>query len=192
MKFRLGAAAIVFIGSYLPLSLILLAQNFEYAFLSRSLCFAIWESGCSLPFSNPIFSIGIFLFCLICFLITLLTLKLSQPKDHIVISEVKHTPTDLMNYTLPYVVSFMSIEYQDTEKFIGFLIFLGWMFWITYKSGQIILNPVLIAFGWKFYEITYRFAGGTKDLCSNALCKSSLQAQSTHKQISIQEILIIK
>ena len=38
-----------------------------------------------------------------------------------------------MNYTLPYVVSFMSIEYHDTGKFVGLIIFLAWMFWITYR-----------------------------------------------------------
>jgi hypothetical protein len=53
-----------------------------------------------------------------------------------------------MNYVLPYVVSFMSIDYQVTGKFVGFLIFLGWMFLITYKSGQIMLNPLLTVFGW--------------------------------------------
>ena len=59
-----------------------------------------------------------------------------------------------MNYTLPYIVSFMSFGYDQEGKFIGIVIFLTWIFWITYKSGQIILNPILVAFGWKLYEVT--------------------------------------
>lgn len=42
MQFRLLTALVVFIGSYLPLSLILLAQNFEFGALKRPLC---WYDG---------------------------------------------------------------------------------------------------------------------------------------------------
>jgi hypothetical protein len=87
--------------------------------------------------------------------------------------EVKYVPADLMNYTLPYVVSFMSIEYQDTGKFIGLIIFLGWMFWITFRAGQIILNPLLIAFGWRLYDIKYRYAGSQNLYSGFALVKDA-------------------
>lgn len=186
------SAAIIFIGSYLPLSLILLAQNFRYDLLHQPLCFDLSRSGCVLPFSNPVFSLGIFLLCLFCLITSILTLELVQTKQEIVIKEAKHIPADLMNYTLPYIVSFMSISYQDTDKFIGFAIFLAWMFWITYKSGQIILNPVLIAFGWNFYEIKYRFITDNHEHVSRALTKSSIISGTRHKQVPIQEILIIK
>lgn len=96
-----------------------------------------------------------------------------------------------MNYTLPYVVSFMSIDYQDAGKFIGFVVFLGWMFWISYKSGQIILNPVLIALGWRLYDVTYQFAGGTDIHKTKALVQGHL-APGNHKQWPIQDIQIIK
>ncbi|MER9767920.1 hypothetical protein NKJ09_17775 [Mesorhizobium sp. M0189] len=192
MQFRVISAFVVFLGSYLPLSLILLAQDFEYAFLGRPLCWKVWESACSIPLKNPVFAVGIFVACLICFALTLWALAVVKPKDEIVVQEAKHVPTDLMNYTLPYVVSFMSIDYQDIGKHIGVLIFLGWMFWISYKSGQIILNPVLIVFGWKLYDISYNHAASKQVHSANVLAHGNIKPGARYRQIPVQDILVIK
>ena len=194
MQLRLPIALSIFIGSYLPLSLILLAQNFDYTSISRPYCWG-WllnDPSCKVPFSNPHFAIGIFIVCLCCFAITIVTLSLTNPKHPIAIRECKHIPSDLMNYVLPYVVSFMSIDYQETGKFVGFLIFMAWMFWITFKSGQIMLNPLLIAFGWRFYEITYIFPGNDNSFSGVALTQTQLDPGDNCLQTSIQDIIIIK
>jgi hypothetical protein len=73
MRLRILVAFIIFIGSYLPLSLILLAQNFDYDSVGRSFCWGWWGAGsnCSLPFKNAGFSVGIFLVCVVCLGVTL-------------------------------------------------------------------------------------------------------------------------
>ena len=85
----------------------------------------------------------------------------------------------------------MSIDYHETSKFLGFLVFLAWMFWITYKSGQIIMNPVLIALGWRLYKVSYNFTGSPNVFRSNVLSKGHL-APGNHKQYPLQDILIVK
>lgn len=125
-------------------------------------------------------------------MITLLTLSFVRPKHLVTITEAKHIPTDLMNYTLPYVVSFMSIDYQETSKLVGLLIFLVWMFLITYKSGQILLNPLLIVFGWRFYDINYSFAGQEKVHAGNALVYGQISTGEQYPHRSVQDLLIIK
>ena len=97
-----------------------------------------------------------------------------------------------MNYTLPYVVSFMSLDYQEVGKFIGLIIFLGWMFTITYRSGQLILNPLLIVFGWRLYEIRYVFPGDETERIARVLSTEQLQPATRYKQAIIQEVMIIK
>lgn len=114
-----------------------------------------------------------------------------RPTIEIKIIDAEYVPTDLMNYTLPYVVSFMSIDYGDTGKFLGFVVFLAWMFWITYRAGQVILNPVLIAMGWRLYSITYSFAGSAKIFKASALSKGELNP-GAQKQYMLQDIQIIK
>lgn len=144
-----------------------------------------------MPFQSPAFSIGLFVLTLFCFGVTILALGLVRPSVDVEITEAEYVPTDLMNYTLPYVVSFMSIDYQETGKFIGFLVFLVWMFWITYRAGQIILNPVLIALGWRLYSISYRYSGSDDEFKTKALVSGHL-VPGGHKQYPLQDIQIIK
>jgi LSD1 subclass zinc finger protein len=194
VQFRLLTAVIVFLGSYLPLSLILLAQDFNYEAPKTTFCWRIWEAGCRIPLKNPRFAVSIFIACALCFLVTLIVLAVLKPKQEIFLVESKYIPTDLMNYTLPYVVSFMSIDYHDTAKFVGLVIFLGWMFWITYKSGQILLNPLLIVFGWRLYELKYRYTSDPtkQEYISRALSKGAIEAGDTCRQINVSDILAIK
>lgn len=194
MQFRILPAGVVFLGSYLPLSLILLAQDFDYERLPNRFCWRIWERSCDVPLKDPTFAISIFIACAVSFLVTLVVLSLLRPKQEIVLLEVRYIPTDLMNYTLPYVVSFMSIDYHDTSKFIGLVVFLAWMFWITYKSGQVILNPILIVFGWRLYELKYRYASDQtkQEYFSRALSKGLIEVGEVHRHANIADILLIK
>lgn len=192
MQFRILTAVVIFLGSYLPLSMILLAQDYDYA-RSGSACW-LWEHACQLSLKHPRFSLSIFLLCLACFFITLFVLMIVKPKREIELIDVKYIPTDLMNYTLPYVVSFMSIDYQETSKFVGLVIFLVWMFWITYKSGQVLLNPLLIVLGWRLYDVTYQFPTDreNKKFGAQALSRKEIAAGEVHRQEQLAEILLIK
>lgn len=192
MQFRTWISFLIFIGSYLPLSLILLAQNYDYDAIDKSFCWAFWTSSCTIPFKNPWFAIGIFFLCVFCLALTLILLAYLKPYTPITVRSASHLPADLMNYSLPYVVSFMSIDYQDTGKFIGFLIFLVWMFWITHRSGQILLNPVLIAFGWRYYDITYSYGGEATERTGHALVHGFIAPDEIQNQLTVQELFIIK
>jgi hypothetical protein len=75
VQFRVLIAVAVFLGSYLPLSLILLAQDYDYGALHQPFCWALWTRGCSLPLKSPAFAIGILAACIVCFVITLGSLR---------------------------------------------------------------------------------------------------------------------
>ena len=174
--------------------MILLSQDFKYEMLGRGFCSTVISSfeSCAIPFSNPVMSIGFFVFCFFCLLLTVVTLKVRTPSQQIKVKEVKHIPTDLMNYVLPYVVSFMSIQYSELNKFVGFLIFLAWLFWLSYRSGQIVLNPILIALGWKLYEVKYSFVGSGNELLGKALSRSEFAVGAVCTVETIQDIIIKK
>lgn len=192
LTIRFLAALIVFIGSYLPLSLILLAQDFRYDLLGQPLCWPPVSPSCVIPFRNGFFPLIIFLACGICFLLSIIKLWSINPKIIINIQEIKPIPAELMSYTLPYVVSFMSLEYQETGKFIGLIIFLFWMFIITLRSGQIILNPALAVLGWNLYDVTYAFPGSMTKHSGKVLSKIALNPNQNYRHSTVSNILIIK
>jgi hypothetical protein len=70
MEIRLAISAVIFVGSYLPLSLILLAQDVNYSAIEGILDKDLSHSVLETALRNPKFSLPIFLFCGVCFLIS--------------------------------------------------------------------------------------------------------------------------
>jgi hypothetical protein len=194
MQIRLLASIVIFLGSYLPLALILLVQDANYTLLGGTFCWRLWDerAGCAIPLGHPKFSLAILGLCLCCFSLTLAALSSLRPKVPIDVTDVKYIPAELMSYTLPYVVSFMSIGYQETGKFVGLTIFLAWMFWITYKSGQILLNPVLTVFGWRLYEIKYVFPDDKTVRNGRALARGIAEPGSRYEHTAVQDVIILR
>lgn len=145
-----------------------------------------------MPFTNAAVSVLFTALCMVAFFITMVLLKIVKGNRRITIIETKHIPADLINYVFPYVVSLMSLDYKGAGKIVGFLIFLSWMFLITYKSGQLMLNPLLIVFGWKLYEIKYKFVGGDVIYTGRALASQNLLPNVVYKKNEVQDVLIIK
>lgn len=192
MQFRLISGFLIFIGSYLPLAIILAVQDIPKKWWSQPICsFAKIKAGdCSyIPFQNPS--------CVIAFLIVtgfsvllanISFRKLSYPFQ-IEIIQAKAIPNELINYTFPYVVSFMGISYNEPEKLLGFAVFLLWMFAITYKSGQILMNPLLLMFRWRLHEATISINGNTREV---RILKQGHLTPGPQKGETIQDFYIVR
>ena len=180
----------ILIGSYLPLAIILAIQDIPIAWWNRPLCNVSEISTCSIqPFNNPALSIGFILITIASVIVANRMLRDISYQFDIEVKSSKPIPNDIINYVFPYVVSFMGISYDAPEKLIGFSIFLIWMFAITYKSGQIIINPLLLMFGWKLYEA--KIAVNGKDREVRVLSNGSLTPDS-HKAQTIQDFYVVR
>lgn len=167
MQFNLLPAFLIFLGSYLPLAIILAVQDIPATWWDRPLCTtALFKTGeCQfIPFDNPTLSITFLLVSTLATLLARSSLRRIKYPFLLDVKRMKATPNEIINYTFPYVVSFMGITYGDPQKLIGFGVFLLWMFAITLKSGQILMNPLLLIFGWKLYEATILINGIEKDV----------------------------
>lgn len=167
MKFKILPALSLFIGSYFPLCLILWFRNINEKIWSMSLC----KPGQYIKFQNECFfpqpentllvylmlAASLFSLCLLFAFLNKVT-----SKGEVEIIDVKTIPNDLINYVFPYVVSFMGLDLSKTGEVIGFFIFLIFMFCVSYLSGQILMNPFLLLFKWKLYEITGTISGESK------------------------------
>lgn len=98
-----------------------------------------------------------------------------------------------MNYVLPYVVSFMGIDYKDPAKLLGFVVFFSWIFVITFRSGQAILNPVLAVFGWRLFEVTYQFEGGSETTYAGImLSRITPEIGRVYQKAQLQDVMVVK
>ncbi|NID05891.1 hypothetical protein HBF26_13405 [Luteibacter jiangsuensis] len=162
MQPRFLAALVIFIGSYLPLSLVLLVQDIKPAVWQTSFC-RPWSHGigsCSFSvFAHPGVALSMVGLTMFAVLFSALVMRHLRFRYSLEVLESKPVPNDLINYVFPYVVSFMGLSYGEDQKLAGFAVFLAWLFAITYRSGQIVLNPLLLLFGWQLYEAKIRTSG---------------------------------
>lgn len=191
MQFRVAAAFFIFIGSYLPLAIILAVQDIPRNWWAQPVC-GIEElmlGSCAfMPFKNPELSIGFLLMAVASIILSGFVLRSISLPFSVTVKESKATPNEIINYTFPYVVSFMGISYSEPEKLLGFFVFLVWMFAITYKSGQIVMNPLLLMFGWRLYEA--KIAINNQELNVRLLNRGDLESV-TYKGQKIQDFFIL-
>jgi len=128
----------------------------------------------------------------VCLATTLMTLKVVGTPRQITVTEVKHVPADLINYVIPYIVSFMGLDYGSPSKLLGFAVLFLWIFWITYRSGQIAMNPVLIVFGWRLFELKYSYMRSSDPRVGRALGRTEVHPNRTYYQGSLQDVMILR
>mgnify|MGYP001239161512 CR=1 FL=1 len=192
MQYRVFSAFLIFIGSYLPLAIILAIQDIPPEWWARSICSIQLLSAqqCSfVPFGNPLLALVFLFVTLASVILANITFKKIPYPYEIEVLTSKPTPNDIINYVFPYVVSFMGISYSDPEKLLGFGVFLIWMFAITYKSGQIIMNPLLLMFDWHLYEASIQINGVHREV--RVLKKGDLDTEKYMSQ-TIQDFYVIK
>jgi hypothetical protein len=188
MQFRLIPALLVFLGSYFPLALILALQDISNSSWSSSIC-TNWRS-CELPtFVNPSLSLSILALTALCLCLTFGIFTKIRYKYPVRVVEAKPIPSEIISYSFPYIVAFMGVDYGAPGKVAGLILFLTWLFIITFRSGQIILNPILLIFGWNLYEAKVLVNG--HDRTVRVLSETKLVPGEYHCEV-IQENYITK
>lgn len=174
MKMRLLPALILFLGSYFPLSLILVVQDIKDVSWKEPICKIAAISTCHLPeLANSGRALSLLAICALSLLLFIVMMKGLSAYSNLEVVDSKSVPNDLINYVFPYVVSFMGLDLGAEGKFYGFLLFILLMFVITYRSGQILMNPFLLVSGWQLYELNILTEGQKR--CVKALSQDQIQ-----------------
>ena len=175
MQMRLFPALILFLGSYFPLSLILLVQDIKETSWQAPLCKISEVSSCYFPeLANPDRALGLLGVCAVSLAIFIVMMRNLSGFSSLEVVDSKSVPNDLINYVFPYIVSFMGLDLGVDGKFFGFLLFIVLMFVITYRSGQILMNPFLLVTGWQLYELNIVTEGHKR--CVKALSKEQVKS----------------
>lgn len=166
MQIRLIPALLLFLASYFPLALILAVQDIAAEEWSRPGCMALnFLVACEFPnLQHPTLAFAFLSVSGVSLLFLIWLLDYFRGSTEVKIDEAKSIPNDLINYVFPYIVSFMGFELSNTGKVIGLVIFMCWLFLISYRSGQILMNPLLLAIGWQLYEIKADIEGNKRVL----------------------------
>ncbi|MCF8239456.1 MAG: hypothetical protein K9I85_14940 [Saprospiraceae bacterium] len=144
MKPRLLTAILLFISAYSPLFLILAVKDFDFY--------------CSYSFNHPIgisILLGLSVLSVILLFITISYIKMGNMP--VTVKGVKNRSVDLINYTIPYIVSFFGFDLAKVEDIISLSIFLLLLLLLTIKSKSVFMNPILLLAGYNLYDLEYEF-----------------------------------
>jgi hypothetical protein len=191
MQIRLFPALLLFLASYFPLALILAVQDIDEEEWSRPACMALdfWDK-CVFPkLSHPALILAFLSISFISLVFLIWLLDYFKGSTEVKIEESKSVPNDLINYVFPYIVSFMGLQLSDAGKVVGLIIFMSWLFLISYRSGQILMNPLLLALGWQLYEVKADIEGNKRVL--RALSRDPVVPATTLSSCVVQGIYVL-
>jgi len=140
MKLRLWASIIIFFSSYSPLALILMVKDFDPVIIH---------------FKHPQFSMAVFILAITSVLLLFIVLKNIKSGFHIKIERVSNCSNELINYTIPYIVSFLGLDLGKWQDIFAFAIFMILLCLLTIKTQSLFINPILAILGYGLYDTQF-------------------------------------
>ncbi|MDN3509988.1 MAG: hypothetical protein QY310_14370 [Candidatus Jettenia sp. CY-1] len=170
----LWASVIIFFSAYSPLALIFVIKDFN--FITNKL-------------EHPHVSFVILGFALLSVLFLWFVIRTIKKGFYITIEEAGNRSNELLNYTLPYIVSFLEIDLGKPQDVIAFCLFMLLLCFLSIKTNIIFLNPVLALFGYRLYDVKFKENDIPKK--GNFLSKQELLIGSQYKIRKIYDFLYI-
>lgn len=146
MKPRLITAVLLFVSAYSPLFVILAVKDFDF---TRSY-----------TFDHPI-SIFVLLGLSALSVILLFAVigSIKRGNMPVTVIAVRNRSVDLINYTIPYIVSFFGFDLSKVEDIFSLSIFLLLLLLLSVKSKSVFMNPILLLGGYNLYDLDYEYDG---------------------------------
>lgn len=145
MKPKLFTAVLLFISAYSPLFIILAVKDYDF------------ECG---RWSHPtpvIVMLAITFVSIVLLFVSVQAIKRGSMAVDVV--AVRNRSVDLINYTIPYMLSFFGIDLSKPSDVISIAIFLSIMLLLTITTKSVFLNPILALTGYGLYDLDFRFDG---------------------------------
>jgi hypothetical protein len=145
VKLHLIPSILIFLSAYSPLSIIFLIQDFDIQSKQLMHPLTVWTI------------LGVAIISCILLWASVKLLKSSSPP--VTVKSVSNRSGELINYSIPYMISFFVMDLGDVKLLLSFAFFMLIMFWLTVNTHNIFVNPVLAALKYNIYDVTYEKNG---------------------------------
>lgn len=160
----------IFISGYTPLFLIMMIKDITgidwstYQFDSTILGYDKIAYPIGLIVINPSVVLGLIIVSLISLLMLRYVLKnITSNPFEITITKAKSRSSEVVNYTIPYMISFVAFDLSKWQDLLSLIIFLGILCLLSIRSQSIFINPILAALGYGLYDCNYTENGKAKE-----------------------------
>lgn len=142
LKLRPLVSLTLFLSAYSPLMLILVVKNIDLN--ARYL------------FGDPLISGILMLVAIASSWMTLSTVKEVDGGLLVEVTKAANKSGDMFGYTIPYMLSFMRIDFGDWQTLISLLLFMSVLFVMAYRTQTVFINPVLAVAGYMLIDCTFK------------------------------------
>jgi hypothetical protein len=184
----------IFISGYTPLFLIMVIKDIkEFIWYSTSIGKPIFGiSNLKIPyfveFSNPATVLSLVIIsALSIFMLNYVVTNISRNPFEIKITKAKSRSSEVVNYTIPYMISFVAFDLSKWQDLLSLIIFLSILCLLSIRSQSIFINPILAALGYGLYDCEYTERGKAKECVM--LSKSDLSSGTEKKYIKINNYM---
>ena len=147
MKPRLWAAVLIFLSGYSPLLIILCFRDFDFS---------------TYKFGHPVAVIALTVTAAISIVLVFVALRSIHSNMRIRIVRLQSRATDLVNYSLPYIVSFFGLKLSDPHDMGSLAILMSLLFVLAFRTRALFINPILACAGYHLYQADYEENGHLK------------------------------
>ena len=152
----------IFISGYTPLFLIMIIKDitglnwYTYQFSSATLGFENITFPIGFLMTNSSVVWGLVVVSVISLLMLRYVLKnITSNPFEITITKAKSRSSEVVNYTIPYMISFVAFDLSKWQHLLSLIIFLGILCLLSIRSQSIFINPILAALGYGLYDCSY-------------------------------------
>lgn len=138
-------AFIVFLSGYSPLWLVLALLDFNF------------ETG--LP-NSPWLIGSLFVIFAGCCIFTWCHFTKYDEGDPVTVIDIEDKSSDLVNYGIPYIAGFAGSDVASLGKLLAIGVVLLVVFFVTYRTQSVVVNPFLVARGYRMSSATIIFKSG--------------------------------
>lgn len=174
MKTRFWASFVIFMSAYAPLAFLFAIRD--------------WDDGVG-RLKHPSFVWCALLAAGFSLLLLKVVVASFQGDYHVVPTAVEYRSNDLVEYTIPYLISFFSVDFGKWPDIaaLGFFLFL--LFILSFKTQTLFINPVLALLGYGMYDVEFEEGGRTRKVIF--LAKNGITAKEPCRVDRIAEFLFI-
>ncbi len=170
-KTRLLSSIAVFISGYTPLFLIMIIKDvtklvwFEHEFDSPILFgFMKVKIPYWFEFGNHSVVVALILFSVISLVLLTFVLKnVTKNPFEIVVITAKSRSSEVVNYTIPYMISFVAFDLSEWQDIVSLCLFLSVLCLLSIRSQSVFINPILAALGYGLYDCKYQESDNEKE-----------------------------
>jgi hypothetical protein len=142
MKPRVFTLFLLFVSAFSPLFIIIAVKDFDF---------------CKQYFNHEVLIIAMLSIVLFSIIMLFVIINTYKKGDVITINKVENRSTDIINYTIPYLLSFISMDLNSPADLISIGIFLTILMVLTITSKSVFINPILAIVGYGLYDISYSY-----------------------------------